>query len=259
MDVVANEKDLKKKKDQLKEELRERKNELKEKQNILRKQEKQMKDQHESLIKLEEKCRKLQALITQKKAGGNAASPEPQAKTQADVEALQVEIKEEEKSYNEEKKKYKQLITSKEQKVKDLSLQLERLNLDLKQKDQECRINTLKINELKRQLKLGAQKQNAGASGNKGPKTIEKDPQIAFNVEQLKKDMQAEKKNRPTENEFDLQKHNDEEKQVNTPGSDSLRGESALVPKKPNPPADQNKNKQKELPAAPEVKEEPKK
>ncbi len=209
-DVVSTELDLKKRKDQLKEELRSRKNELKEKQSILRKQEKQMKDQHETLIRLEERCRKLQTLIAEKKAGAAHGSPgETKARTQADVEALQAEIREAERNYNEDKKKYKQLIATQENRVKDLSLQLEGLQLELKQKDQESRMNTLKINELKRQLRISAMKPGeedplpanvplpAGTPGaGKVQRTIVKDtrpdPRIAMNVEQLKRDMQAE-------------------------------------------------------------------
>ena len=134
MDVMINEKELKKKRDQLKEELRNKKNELKEKQNLLRKQEKQMKEQHEALISLEEKCRKLQSLIYEKKAGVGAAATE--VKTEEDIKTLEGEIKELEQTQSEEKKKYKQMITTQENKIKELSLQIETLNLELKQKDQ---------------------------------------------------------------------------------------------------------------------------
>jgi len=189
MDVMINEKELKKKRDQLKDELRNKKNELKEKQNLLRKQEKQMKEQHESLITLEEKCRKLQTLVYEKKAGLSNSSSE--AKTEDDIKNLENEIKELEKTESAEKAKYKQMITTQENKIKELSLQIETLNLELKQKDQECRLNTLKINELKRQLRAGATKQpnNQSISSKQGgtAKGVSKD------VEQIKKDMKAEK------------------------------------------------------------------
>lgn len=139
MDVMINEKELKKKRDQLKEELRTKKNEMKEKQNLLRKQEKQMKEQHEGLIVLEEKCRKLQTLINEKKAGLNPAGTE--AKTEEDVHALEAEIKDLEHVHNDEKKKYKQMITTQETKIKELTLQIETLNLELKQKDQASSIS----------------------------------------------------------------------------------------------------------------------
>lgn len=188
MDVMINEKELKKKRDQLKEELRNKKNELKEKQNLLRKQEKQMKEQHEALITLEEKCRKLQTLVYEKKAGLSSNSAE--AKTEDDVRVLEAEIKELERTQMEEKKKYKQMITTQENKIKELSLQIETLNLELKQKDQECRLNTLKINELKRQLRMGAMKPANEPAATQSKQSASK---VSKDVEQIKRDMKAEK------------------------------------------------------------------
>lgn len=187
MDVMINEKELKKKRDQLKEELRNKKNEYKEKQNLLRKQEKQMKEQHEAYITLEEKCRKLQTLINEKKAGIN---PEPNKNiTEEDITKLEDEVKELERIQLEEKKKYKQMITTQENKIKELATQLDTLNLELKQKDQECRLNALKISELKRQIRLGTLKPTEGAHARQGAI----DPDIVRGVEQIKRDMQAEK------------------------------------------------------------------
>lgn len=133
--ALADDKDLLVKRDQLREELKLKKNELKEKQNILRLQEKHMKDQHENLIKMDEKCRKLSTLINEKKAGIKREGEE-EGKTQADVDALDIEIKELERKQIEDKKKYKVLISTQENKIKDLSLNLEKANLELKMKDQ---------------------------------------------------------------------------------------------------------------------------
>eukprot|EP01022_Parablepharisma_sp_SALTPOND_P026602 TRINITY_DN64475_c0_g1_i1.p1 TRINITY_DN64475_c0_g1~~TRINITY_DN64475_c0_g1_i1.p1 ORF type:complete len:319 (-),score=62.16 TRINITY_DN64475_c0_g1_i1:985-1941(-) len=208
---IENEADFKKRKEQLKEELRNYKNELKEKQNLLRKQEKYMKDQHESFINLEERCRKLQTLVYERKAGIIPADDE-NAKTEEDVAKLREELKNTDKAYNEEKKKYKQLITGQETRIKDLSYELERLNLVLKQKDQESRMNSLKINELKRQLRTGAK---AGTEGiGKAKKSEVNENLIAITVDQLKRDMMAE------------MHHRSESK-----GSASLIGETELVPK----------------------------
>lgn len=182
MDVMINEKDLKKKRDQLKEELRAKKNEYKEKQNLLRKQEKQMKEQHETYITLEEKCRKLQGLINEKKAG--ISSDNAKAVTEDDVNKLEDSIKDLERIQAEEKRKYKQMITTQENKIKELNAQLDTLTLELKQKDQECKLNSLKIKELKRQIRLGVAKPAENA---------QVDPNIAKGVEQIKRDMQAEK------------------------------------------------------------------
>eukprot|EP00826_Nyctotherus_ovalis_P058217 TRINITY_DN7988_c0_g2_i4.p1 TRINITY_DN7988_c0_g2~~TRINITY_DN7988_c0_g2_i4.p1 ORF type:complete len:483 (-),score=190.78 TRINITY_DN7988_c0_g2_i4:238-1686(-) len=182
MDVMINEKDLKKKRDQLREELRAKKNEYKEKQNLLRKQEKQMKEQHETYISLEEKCRKLQGLINEKKAG--ITPDHTKAVTEDDVNKLEDSIKNLERIQAEEKRKYKQMITTQENKIKELNAQLDTLSLELKQKDQECKLNSLKIKELKRQIRLGVAKPAESA---------QVDQNIAKGVEQIKRDMQAEK------------------------------------------------------------------
>lgn len=192
MDVMINEKDLKQKRDQLKEELRNKKSELKDKQNLMRKQEKQMKDQHEAIIKLEEKTKKIQAIINEKKAGIVSTEEE---KTDEDIKKMEEEIKELEKLQSDEKKKYRQMITVQETKINELTQQIDALNLELKQKDQECRLNVLKINELKRQLRLGSVKPGpAESSGisSKLPESQSRDSKISKDVEQAKKDMQAE-------------------------------------------------------------------
>lgn len=191
MDVMINEKELKKKRDQLREELKTKKNEYKEKQNLLRKQEKQMKDQHEAYISLEEKCRKLQGLINEKRAG--IVPDVSKNVTEDDITKLETSIKELEHTQAEEKKRYKQMITTQENKIKELNSQLDTLNLELKQKDQECRLNALKINELKRQIRLGAIKPSDSASAQSKQEQVVVDPNIARGVEQIKRDMQAEK------------------------------------------------------------------
>jgi len=191
MDTMINEKELEKKKDQLAEELKIKKNEYKEKQNLLRKQEKQMREQHELYITLEEKCRRLKRLISDKKAG---IAPNPgKVVTEEDIAKLEESIKGLERAQAEEKKKYKDMITTQENKIKELNTQLDRLNLEFKQKDQECRINALKISELKRQIRLGAIKPGDTVSIEARKEQIVMDPNIARGVEQIKKDIMAEK------------------------------------------------------------------
>jgi len=191
MDIMINEKELEKKKDQLTEELKVKKNEYKEKQNLLRKQEKQMREQHEAYITLEEKCRKLKTLIHEKKAG---IAPNPgKVVTEEDIAKIEESIKELERAQTEEKKKYKAMITTQENKIKELNTQLDTLNLEFKQKDQECRINALKISELKRQIRLGAIKPGDTVSIEARQEQIVVDPNIARGVERIKKDIQAEK------------------------------------------------------------------
>ena len=137
MNVMINEKDLKKKLDEIRKDTMQKKAEIREKQNILRKQDKQMKDQHEALIVLDEKCRKLNAIVAEKKAGiGEFAE---KAKSQQDIEKLELEIKQLEKVEREEKVRYKQMITEQENKIKDMNNRIDSLNLELKAKDQVTR------------------------------------------------------------------------------------------------------------------------
>jgi len=194
MDAMLNDRELKKRRDQLREELRNKKNELKEKQGLLRRQEKQMKEQHEAYINLEEKCRKLQTLINTRRAGLSSGITE--IITESDVQALEEEIKELEQSQTEEKKKYKQMIATQENKLKELTVQVDSLNLELKKKDQECRLNALKISELKRQIRLSVGRQD------KYGITPQELSEYTKNVEQMKRDMKAEKvslESRPAE------------------------------------------------------------
>ena len=181
---ITNDKELKKKRDKLKEDLRNKKNELKEKQGLLRRQEKQMKEQHEAYITLEEKCRKLESSINIKKAG--LSSNPTEAITENDIQSLEEEIKSLEQAQNEEKRKYKQMISTQENKLKELTSQVDALTFQLKQKDQECRMNALKINELKRHIRTGAGKLNL----DKCDQDIYK---YTKNVEEIKRDMEAEK------------------------------------------------------------------
>lgn len=176
---------FKRKKERLKEELKVHKAELKEKQGLLRKQEKHMKEQHENLIKLEAKCRKLQTLINEHKAGIVQLDVE-EHKTEEDVNGLKEKLEEEERKHEEEKRKHRQLVAAHENVVRKLNLELEAVTLQLKQKDHESRVNYLKINELKRLLRT-----NVRVNIHKQPEV--KSNAIIMNVEQLKHAMMAEK------------------------------------------------------------------
>ncbi len=118
-------------KDELYEQLREKKAELKEKQLIARKQERQIKEQHEFIVTTEEKTRKLRESLSVKK-------PEPAVtpEERRSPEEVQAEIRELEMEEAKERKRYKQLISTQETALGELTMQLERLNVELKQKDQ---------------------------------------------------------------------------------------------------------------------------
>ena len=146
--VIENDIKFKEKKERLKEQLKQKKTELKEKQALLKKQEAYMKGQHENLIRLENKCRKLQTLINEHKAGVRKPDEED-SKTEEDIEKLKERLRGEEKEFKEEKKRYRQMIGTHENIVKGLNLELENIRVELKEKDYESRVNYLKINKLK--------------------------------------------------------------------------------------------------------------
>jgi chromosome segregation ATPase len=72
--------------------------------------------------------------------------------TQEELEKLQYQLKEAENEKVVEEKKLKAQIQQQEQQIKALQNELNILNLQIKEKDQEYRLNELKIRELRRQL-----------------------------------------------------------------------------------------------------------
>jgi hypothetical protein len=89
------------------------------------------------------------------------------------------------------------MITVQETKINEITQQIDSLNLELKQKDQECRLNALKINELKRQLRLATMNKPQAdtpsiSSKNYVPENPSRETKISKDVEQIKRDMQAE-------------------------------------------------------------------
>ena len=177
-------------KEQLMEELKQCRAELKEKQILARKKERQMNLQHESIMKLDKQCRKLNDLIYKQKTGFSKSDAENNY-TEDDIERLKAELNEAERDYEERKDKYRQHISSQEALIKDYNLELERLNLILKQRNQESRMCKLRINELKRQLRITT---NTEIKTRKMQKNYFINPRImASNLEQLKQDMMAEK------------------------------------------------------------------
>lgn len=174
-------------KEQLTEELEFYRKELKEKQSFVKKKERFMKEQRENFMKLTEQCRKLKELITQYKKNEYKFD----YCVEEGTEKYKVELQAAELDYEEQRNNYQQLIANQKPLINELNFELERLMLILKQKIQESRINKLKINELKRRLRttIGSQLKSIKIN-----KEFAIDPKIiAINVQQLKKDMKAEK------------------------------------------------------------------
>lgn len=129
--------------------LKERYRELLQKQ---KQDEKILKDQHERCVLLEEKTRKLHALVKNKKAGDSDEPKVPEV-TEQDIEELKQKMEETERKKKEEEAKLKQRIKELEAQVREARHNVDVYNVRLKEKDQECRLNALKIKELKRAVR----------------------------------------------------------------------------------------------------------
>ena len=141
-----------KRRNKLQEELKLQKNKLKEKRELLQKKEKQMIEQYEKYVSLEERCRRMQILITEHKAGIKPTIIEAH-KTEEDVENIRKQLAEAQKGYNEEKEQHNLLVRQHQNKIKELRKKLESVNRELQVKVEESRSNYLKVNELKKYMR----------------------------------------------------------------------------------------------------------
>lgn len=128
--------------------LKERYRELLQKQ---KQDEKILKDQHERCVMLEEKTRKLHALVKSKK--GESDEPKVPEVTEQDIEELRGKMEETERKKKEEETRLKARIRELEAQVREARHNVDVYNVRLKEKDQECRLNALKIKELKRAVR----------------------------------------------------------------------------------------------------------
>ena len=136
LEEISNSKDFKARKKKITSELDEVKKALREKQGDLRKNEKIMKEQHEKLITLEEKCKKLHVAIKDKKAKGSQTDQPTKHRTQEDLDKLDQEIHDLEGKKKVEEKKFKKTVETQEHKIGELQMQINLLNMQLKEKDQ---------------------------------------------------------------------------------------------------------------------------
>eukprot|EP00744_Colponema_vietnamica_P001630 GILI01002681.1.p1 GENE.GILI01002681.1~~GILI01002681.1.p1 ORF type:complete len:457 (+),score=130.11 GILI01002681.1:573-1943(+) len=135
----------------LMEDLKVHREKLREIQGQKSRDEKVLKQQHEQLVNLEEKCRKLQQLLSAKKKP-EEDEPKPQV-SESDIKDLEWKMKVLSEAKKMEEKKYKLKMQQAQLQVKELQLQVEALSIQLKEKDQECRLNALKIKELNRTIR----------------------------------------------------------------------------------------------------------
>ncbi len=110
------------------------------------------KDQIERIKRIEEENKKhsdaLETLIKQKKK--NTAHDEHEM---VDIDQLQYEKDQLKMEFIEEEKKQKTDIKQLEKRLAELSFKAEELRKELKEKEQEYRISTYKLNELRRTVK----------------------------------------------------------------------------------------------------------
>ena len=174
--------------EQLAKEIKSRKEELKEKQKILKKKDKYLKVQNNKLVTLEEQASRIESLIAKHKA-----DPLDVNKKEEDLEILKEQLKQAENEYNEQKKKYRKIILTEKAQIKDMNFELEKLTLIIKQKNYENRMNNIRINELKNQLRAN---KRSRAKLVCAKKKISIDPKLmALNINRLKEDIKAEEEN----------------------------------------------------------------
>lgn len=125
------------------------KNELKEKQELLREEEKAIKDEHAQIIEMEGKCRMLAQLMRDHNRATEPPAPAREIhdneidEANREIEILEKQLKEEENNYKKKLRKFKF-------KVDEADAENNILAVKLKEKDQEGRLNDLRIRELKR-------------------------------------------------------------------------------------------------------------
>ena len=125
--------------------------------------EKLHKAQHEKCVDLEEKCRKLFEQIKKKKLEEEENKKKnndtnERDVTEDDVKRLEEKIKQAEQTKNEEEMRIKKKLKEYEAQAREGKHNLDMLKIKVKEKDQECRLNALKIKELKKAMKQSQSK-----------------------------------------------------------------------------------------------------
>jgi len=153
LNVLTKEGDYDKKISQLNTELATTKESVRALKNKLRDEEKLLKNQLQQLMTTEEKCRKLLVLVNEKKSKKADDIGRPYVSvTEEVIERLKNEVKQAEHEKNVEEKRLRQEVSAYDQKMKGMEHELNILSIQLKEKEQECRLNDLKIRELKRHI-----------------------------------------------------------------------------------------------------------
>ena len=93
-----------------------------------------MKSQHEQLIVLEERCRRMNQLIKDKKKERKGEGEEKRI-NEEEIERLQLQVKEAEQEKVSEEKRLKVEVSKQDTRIKSLQHELNLLNLQIKEKD----------------------------------------------------------------------------------------------------------------------------
>jgi len=156
---LSKENDYEKKINELNVELKSAKDHLRKLQYRQREDERSMKVQHETLVALEEKCRKMALVIKEKKKKRQEFREKQQnlehlsqMHTKDDLMQLENELRMAEQEKLIEEKKLKERVKGQEESIRALQSELAEVSQQVKEKDQEYRLNELKIKELRRQI-----------------------------------------------------------------------------------------------------------
>jgi hypothetical protein len=198
----------------IKEEVSKTKQEVREKNEQMRRVGEELKNQHTQTIEMEQKCRK----ITQALKGRGGRNPhqsmdEGEALTPEQVEDRIREIEDLEYQKKQEEKKYEKLIRQVEARILQVEHDKNIWAIKLKEKDQEFRLNELRIKELKRQVPHKALKPLPSKENSKQQKRNQKpvDPRT-----QMKKEVKGSPKKQKTikESNQNLHKEKDDDNKL---------------------------------------------
>lgn len=135
----------------LQEKLRTLKEEFKYSKDLQKSTEAKIKTQNSMILSLEEKCSKIKENIEfKKKSTAAQGNTQNSLMNEEDVNSLEEKVKYCEMQYANEEKNYKNEVARQQGQISKLSEELSLINIQLKEKEQEIRINELKLKELKK-------------------------------------------------------------------------------------------------------------
>jgi chromosome segregation ATPase len=162
----------------LKDEIRKAKEEYRELISKQKEDEKVYTAQHEKCVDLEEKSRKLYEMIKKKRIENEDPKKKKDSEelgkevNESDIRAIEQEIKKAEQAANEKEAEIKKSIKDLETQIRNGKYTLGKLQIELKEKDQECRASVLKIKEVTRLMNYNKLKPIQRTSGKSTKQSI---------------------------------------------------------------------------------------